>query len=184
MAKKDLSDLLQEEVQRFTPQVGETAIEVTAQEVVEQHSSTTEDSIPTANRRTTPTKAHLEVTIKDLTTTLEKSQKKEVSLREQISDLKADLSTQNALVERLTTELHETKKTALQLAEYNSQLIAEIEVLKKPQEPVKEAVREPVKQISQSLSINPKKSYRSPERLQELPNQANDDFANNTWLYD
>lgn len=180
MAKKNLSDLLQEEAQKFTPQVGDTAIEVTAQAVVEEHFSTTEDSTPAANRRTNPTKADLEVTIKELTTTLEKSQKKEVSLREQISDLKADLSTQNTLVERLTTELHETKKTALQLAESNSQLIAEIEVLKKPQEPVKETA----KQISKSLSINPKKSYRSPERLQELPNQANDDFANNTWLYD
>ncbi|MBD2627123.1 hypothetical protein [Trichormus variabilis] len=189
MAKKNLSDLLQEEAQKFTPQVGDTAIEVTAKKVEEENSSPLEEEpASTSNRRTTPTKADLEITIKELTTTLEKVQKKEVSLKEQISELKTDLSVQKALGERLTTELYETKKTALQLAESNSKLITEINELKKVNEPVKETVketfREPVKETSRSLSINPKKSHRSPERLQEKPNQSNDNFADNTWLYD
>ncbi|TAF07717.1 MAG: hypothetical protein EAZ77_08925 [Nostocales cyanobacterium] len=185
MAKKNLSDLLQEEAQKFTPPVGETAIEVTAEKVVEENSTPlTEDAASTSTKRTTPTKADLEITIKELTATLEKAQKKEVSLQEQISDLKTDLSVQKALTERLTTELYETKKTALQLAESNSQLLAESAEFKKPKEPVKEAVKAIVKEPVKSLSINPKKSHRSPERLQENPTQANDDFANNTWLYD
>ncbi|MEA5550230.1 hypothetical protein VB713_04405 [Anabaena cylindrica UHCC 0172] len=187
MAKKNLSDLLQEEAQKFTPQVGDTAIEVTAQKVEEENSSslveeTTSNS--TSPKRTTPTKADLEVTIKELTATLEKANRKEVSLKEQISDFKTDLSAQKALAERLTTELHETKKTALQLAESNSQLIAEINELKKVKEPAKETFIEPIKETSRSLSINPKKSHRSSERLQEMPNQSNDNFADNTWLYD
>ncbi|AFZ58876.1 hypothetical protein H6G54_17485 [Anabaena cylindrica FACHB-243] len=185
MAKKNLSDLLQEEAQKFTPQVGDTAIEVTAQKVEEDNSSPLEEEpASTSNRRTTPTKADLEITIKELTATLEKVQKKEVSLKEQISDFKTDLSVQKALAERLNTELHETKKTALQLAESNSKLIAEINELKKVKEPVKETFIEPVKETSRSLSINPKKSHRSAERLQEMPNQSNDNFADNTWLYD
>ncbi|MBK1986502.1 hypothetical protein A0J48_002890 [Sphaerospermopsis aphanizomenoides BCCUSP55] len=184
MAKKNLSDLIQEEAQKFTPPVGETAIDVTAQKVVEENSPPVEELTPTANKRATPTKADLEVTIKELTATLEKAQKKEVSLREQISDLKTDLSVQKALSERLTTELYETKKTALQLAESNSKLIEEINEFKKVKEPVKELSKEPIPATSKSLSINPKKSHRSPEKLQEKPNQTNDDFANNTWLYD
>lgn len=179
MNKKNLSDLLQEEAQKFTPQVGDSAIEITAQEVIE------ENSLPLQEELTpTPTKAELEITIKKLTANLEKAQEKEVSLKEQISDLKTDLSVQKAWGERLTTELYETKKTALQLAESNSQLIEEIKGLKKVQEPVKAQVKETFKEPVRSLSINPKKSHRSPERLQELPTQSNDDFADNTWLYD
>ncbi|MBD2691874.1 hypothetical protein [Anabaena catenula] len=189
MAKKNLSDLLQEEAQKFTPQVGDSAIEVTAQEVIEDNSlPVQEESTPTSTKRTIPTKADLEVMIKELTANLEKAQKKEVYLKEQISELKTDLSVQKALGEKLTTELYETKKTALQLAESNSKLITEINELKKVNEPVQEVVketfREPVKETSRSLSINPKKSHRSPERLQEKPNQSNDNFADNTWLYD
>ncbi|WP_071190517.1 hypothetical protein [Trichormus sp. NMC-1] len=193
MAKKNLSDLLQEEAQKFTPQVGDTAIEVTAQKVEEENSSPMEEeAASTSTKRTTPTKADLEATIQALTANLEKAQQKEVSFKEHISDLKTDLSLQKALEERLTTELYETKKTALQLAESNSQLIEEINGLKKVKEPVKEPVketykepiRETYKETSRSLSINPKKSHRSPERLQEKPNQSNDNFADNTWLYD
>lgn len=185
MAKKNLSDLLQEEAQKFTPQVGDSAIEVTAQEVIEDNSlPVQEESTPTSTKRTIPTKADLEVIIKELTANLEKAQKKEVYLKEQISELKTDLSVQKALGEKLTNELYETKKTALQLAESNSKLITEINELKKVNEAVKETFREPVKETSRSLSINPKKSHRSPERLQEKPNQSNDNFADNTWLYD
>ncbi|MBD2571244.1 hypothetical protein [Anabaena lutea] len=189
MAKKNLSDLLQEEAQKFTPQVGDSAIEVTAQEVIEENSlPVQEESTPTSTKRTIPTKADLEVIIKELTANLEKAHNKEVYLKEQISELKTDLSVQKALGEKLTTELYETKKTALQLAESNSQLIEEIQGLKKAKEPVKEtykeSVKETYKETSKSLSINPKKSHRSPERLQEKPNQSNDNFADNTWLYD
>jgi DNA repair exonuclease SbcCD ATPase subunit len=186
--KKNLSDLLQEEAQKFTPQVGDTAIEVTAKTIVEDHSSSDEEeTTSTPSKRTNPTKADLEVTIKELTATLEKAHKNEFALKEEISHLTTDLSAQTSLSERLTTELNETKKAALQLAESNSQLIAEIKELKQATQ-VKEnlpaPIKETVKDTSKSLSINPKKSHRSPARLQELPNQTNDDFANNTWLYD
>ncbi|MEA5575937.1 hypothetical protein [Anabaena sp. UHCC 0451] len=169
MTKKNLSDLLQEEAQKFTPDQGESVIEVTAEKVVETNISSSAE---------TGVQANLEFTIKELQETLKKSRHQVVSLQQEISELQTTLSEQKSLAESLTKELYETKKTALQLAESNSKMIEEINEIKK------ESSNKPVHEISKSLSINPKKSYRLPERLQEKPNQANDDFADKTWLYD
>lgn len=202
--KQSLSDLLQEEAQKFTPPEGETAIEVTAEKVTEEQTSSDEESstqIPdsTSARRTSPTKADLETTVKELTTNLETSQKKEASLGQEVADLQSKLSKQKTFaleqktfLEQLTTELDETKKTALQLAEANSQLIEEINALKQTAEDksklvVKEtSAIKPVKE--QYNPLNYKKSHRSSETLaQNQPqNQPNEypDSSNEMWLLD
>ncbi|MDZ8184792.1 MAG: hypothetical protein RMX96_08075 [Nostoc sp. ChiSLP02] len=200
MAKKQsLSDLLQQEAQKFTSPEDESAIEVVAEEISQEQATADEESSPQTpeptTRRTNPTKADLEVTIKELTNNLEKSHQKEAALEQEIVDLKSKLSQQKILVseqkilaEQLTEELDETKKTALQLAEANSKLIEEINALKQAAETKSQIVPQQtsaIKPAKESYSpLNYRKSHRSSEKLAEQQTQTNDDFANNTWLYD
>ncbi|MEH2401978.1 MAG: hypothetical protein V7K18_13935 [Nostoc sp.] len=183
--KQSLSDLLQEEAQKFTPPEGESAIEVTAEKIAEEQASFDEESSAqtaesTSIKRTSPTKADLEATVKELTSNLEKSHENEASLGEEIADLQSKLSKQKTLasehkllVQHVAKELDETKKTALQLAEANSHLIEEINALKQTAEDNSKLV---VKQTSaikpvkeQYNPYNYKKSHRPSERL--APNQ-------------
>jgi len=203
MAKKQsLSDLLQQEAQKFTSAEDESAIEVSAEEIVQEQTTTDEESSPptpepTTTRRANPTKADLEATVKELTNNLETSHEKQAALEQEIVDLKSKLSQQKILVseqktlaEHLTQELDETKKTALQLAEANSKLIEEINALKQAAE-TKSQVAAAAKQTSAIKPVkenyNPlsyRKSHRSSEKLAEKQTATNDDFAENTWLYD
>ncbi|MEH2037159.1 hypothetical protein [Nostoc sp.] len=209
--KQSLSDLLQEEAQKFTPPEGESAIEVTAEKIVEEQASDDEESLgqplePTSTKRS-PTKADLEATVKELTINLETSHKKEASLGQEIADLQSKLSKQKtfaseqeSLLEHLTKELDETKKTALQLAEANSLLIEEISSFKKEAEQkVEQKAEEKSKLVVKEASaikpvkdhynpLNYKKSHRSSETLaQNQPqNQPNEypDSSNEMWLLD
>ncbi|MCC5631249.1 hypothetical protein LC613_26115 [Nostoc sphaeroides CHAB 2801] len=204
--KQSLSDLLQEEAQKFTPPEGESAIEITAQEIAEELASSDEESsaqTPELNstKRTSPTKADLEATVKELTANLEKSHKNEASIGQEIADLQSKLSKQKtlaseqkSLVEQVTKELEETKKTALQLAEANSKLIEEINALKQTAEDNSKlavAVKETsaIKPVKEHYNpLNYKKSHRSSEKLaQNQPqNQPNEypDSSNEMWLLD
>lgn len=182
--KKRLADLLQKEMQKFTPTEGESVIEIAAEVVAENASP--DASEPTADTTATkypnPPKIELEATVEELRKKLAESQKKEASFQQQISSFKAALFEQESSVERLEKELDETKKTALHLAEANSQLIEEINGLKQVKEPVTALVKEVVKEPYNPLSY--RKSHRSSERLQERPTGSNENFADNTWLYD
>ncbi|MHC0062339.1 hypothetical protein ACWATR_05345 [Nostoc sp. UIC 10890] len=203
--KQSLSDLLQEEAQKFTPPEGESAIEVTAEKVVEEQAASDEESLgqplePASTKRS-PTKADLEATVKELTSNLETSHKKEASLGQEITDLQSKLSKQKtfaseqkSLLEQLTKELDETKKTALQLAEANSQLIEEINALKQTAEDKSKlavAVKETsaIKPVKDHYNpLNYKKSHRSSETLAQAQpqNQPNEypDSSNEMWLLD
>ncbi|MHC5599126.1 MAG: hypothetical protein ACYTXC_24805 [Nostoc sp.] len=204
--KQSLSDLLQEEAQKFTPPEGEPAIEVAAEKVTEEQASSDEEFSsqtpdPGSNKRTSSTKADLETTVKELTTNLEISHKKEASLEQEIADLQSKLSKQKTfaseqklLLEQQTKELDEAKKTALQLAEANSQLIEEIKALKQTAEDKSKlavAVQETsaIKPVKEHYNpLNYKKSHRSSETLaQSQPqNQPNEypDSSNEMWLLD
>ncbi|MEH2242603.1 hypothetical protein [Nostoc sp.] len=195
--KQSLSDLLQEEAQKFTPPEGESAIEVTAEKIAEEEALSDEESSAqtpesTSIKRTSPTKADLEATVKELTINLEKSHKKEASLGQEITDLQSKLSKQKTfaseqqtLIQQLTKELDETKKTALQLAQANSQMIEEFNALKQTAEDnsklvVKEtSAIKPVKE--QYNPYNYKKSHRPSERLaQNQPDEYADSVVKET----
>ncbi|OYD92787.1 hypothetical protein CDG77_14145 [Nostoc sp. 'Peltigera membranacea cyanobiont' 213] len=204
--KQSLSDLLQEEAQKFTPPEGESAIEVTAEAIAEEEASSDEESSaqtldPTSTKRTSPTKADLEATVKELTINLEKSHKKEAFLGQEIADLQSKLSKQQTLAseqkllaQQVTKELDETKKTALQLAEANSLLIEEINALKQTAEDKSKlavAVKETsaIKPVKDHYNpLNYKKSHRSSETLAQAQpqNQPNEypDSSNEMWLLD
>jgi regulator of replication initiation timing len=169
MAKKNISDLTQEESKKFIPLQGEPIIEIIAEAVLETQIQTSETPITAINNQ-----SKLEAIIKELQKTVDTLKQKESTLIQEISALKMVISEKKALAERLTEELYETKQTALQLADSNSQLLEEIKIFKQPSQ-----------QASQiSKSIQYKKSHRSIERLQEKPNQDSEDFSKNTWLYD
>ncbi|MFO5438233.1 MAG: hypothetical protein ACLBM4_06040 [Dolichospermum sp.] len=169
MAKKNISNLTQEESKKFIPLQGEPIIEIIAEPVLEPQIQTPETPITTIK-----TQSELEAIIKELQKTVDILKQKESTLIEKISALQMVISEKKELTERLTEELYETKQTALQLEDSNSQLLEEIKVFKQPSQ-----------QTSQiSKSIQYKKSHRSIERLQEKPNQDSEDFSKNTWLYD
>jgi predicted RNase H-like nuclease (RuvC/YqgF family) len=169
MAKKNISDLTQEESKKFIPLQGEPIIEIIAEAVLETQIQTPETPIPAIKNQ-----SELEAIIKELQKTVDTLKQKESTLMQKISALQMVISEQKALAERLTEELYETKQTALQLADSNSQLLEEIKIFKQPSQQTS--------QISKSSQY--KKSHRSIERLQEKPNQDSEDFSKNTWLYD
>jgi chromosome segregation ATPase len=171
MPKKNLTNLIQQEAQKFTPPTGEPVIEVTAQAVLETQTTITDTPH-------SPNNKELEAKIEELQQIVATSKQKEANLKNKIKDLQITVTEKEALVERLMLELQETKQTALQLADSNSQLLAEIKVFKQPHP-------QPNEQATQiSKSIQYKKSHRSIERLQEKPTQDSEDFSKNTWLYD
>ncbi|BAY15672.1 hypothetical protein NIES2109_30170 [Nostoc sp. HK-01] len=180
--KQNLSDLIQAEAQKLTPNsaVDEGAIEVPAVQVTEEQTAAADVEIAesTTAKRNTSTKADLEATIKDLQTTLEKNQATEKALQKQIKELQSALSEQKLSIEHLTQELDETKKTALQLAEANSKLIEENKALQQPKASIVPQKKEYYNPVDY------RKSHRSPDILPDMPAETKDDFAANTWLYD
>jgi hypothetical protein len=204
--KQNLSDLIQEEAQKFTPSADEAAIEVTAQEVAEETPVVPEESQQPSEangaKRGVPTKADLEVTIKELQASLKKSEQQEKSLQQKVEELQSAVSEQKSSVKKLTKELEETKKTALQLAEANSQLIEEhkalvlaqekeqLEKLEQEKQKQEKLQQEQLKLQQQKQSYKPvpyRKSTRLPDNRPTQPLQpieTKDDFASNTWLYD
>ncbi|QDL11566.1 hypothetical protein DP113_30140 [Brasilonema octagenarum UFV-E1] len=121
MTKKRLSDLLQEEAQKLSPSEGETTIDVDA--VADDNSSTSSDSDTeneeetqqaaetTTSKRTTPTKAELEATVKELKEALEKAQKKETSLVKQLKNtLEKTQQNQASVVNELKETMEKTQK--------------------------------------------------------------------------
>jgi chromosome segregation ATPase len=177
MSKKNLSNLIQEEAQKFTPLQGESVIEIDAEAVLETQT-------PIGNTPTSPSDNQLELQArtKELQQMVVTLQEKKSTLIKQISDLQITVSEKEVLVERLTKELHETKQTALHLADSNSDLLAEIKTFKEHKQQPSTQLSTQASQISKSIQY--KKSHRSIERLQEKPSQDNDDFSKNTWLYD
>jgi chromosome segregation ATPase len=194
MVKKRLSDLLQEEAQKSSPLASDPAIEVkatsvssTSEEETEKNvnldnkevdSSLQEESMPdveqTNSRRTQPTKAELEATIKELKETLEQARENETSLGQQIVDLQSALSEQIELTERLKKELYEAKQAAIHLAEANTKLTEEIKAL-----------------TSEKPNPNPnpkpviaKKSYRTVANIPVRPSDEQIQTPNQMWLLD
>lgn len=127
MTKKRLSDLLQQEAQKFSPPEGETTIDVVA--VSDENFSTSSDNDTgedgsaqvqeeaqqtaetTTSRRTTPTKAELEATVKELKEALEKAQQKEASLVNELKEtLEKAQQKEASLVNDLKESVEKTQK--------------------------------------------------------------------------
>ena len=190
MVQKNPAELVHKEGEKLTPMENQPVIEVKAEKVTEETSVKTEElpqTKPELTPMTIPSKNDLEIAVQKLKQTLEEYQNKEKILHQQIVDLQSALYEKQVLTEKLTKELHEAKQTALQLAEANSQLIAESNStvqVKHKNSPT------PAKQEKSAIQVKEKynpakyiKSRRIPEHLIERK-KPDDNFAENTWLYD
>lgn len=192
MVKKHLSDLREEETQKLIPLENQSVIEVKSEKVTEENTLTT-DKLPTLSHKQTPLKEamstnnNLETTIQELTQNLEESQDKGKSLQKQIVDLQSILYEKQVLIERLTKELHEAKQDALHLAESNSKLIEESKApttVKNNQPAIPEEKSKSAIQVKEKYNpVGYRKSHQVPEYLLERQKE-DDNFADNTWLYD
>ncbi|HYW18428.1 MAG TPA: hypothetical protein VE956_03780 [Nodularia sp. (in: cyanobacteria)] len=192
MVKKHLSDLLQEEAQKLIPLENQSVIDVKAEKVTEENSLTT-DKLPTLTPKATrlkdtmSTNNSLETTIEELKQSLEQSQDKEKALQKQIVDLQSILYEKQVLTERLTKELHEAKQDALHLAEANSKLIEESHSaipVKENKPAIPEKSNDSAIQVKEKYNpVGYRKSHQVPEYLLERQKEE-DNFADNTWLYD
>lgn len=192
MVNKHLSDLLQDETQKLIPLENQSVIEVKAEKVTEDNALTTE-KLPTLTSKPTPAKDtmstnnNLEITIQELKQSLEESQDKAKAFQKQIVDLQSILYEKQVLTERLTKELHEAKQDALHLAEANSKLIEESKApipAKENKPAIPEKSNNSAIQVKEKYNpVGYKKSHQVPEYLLERQKE-DDNFADNTWLYD
>jgi chromosome segregation ATPase len=210
MARKRLADLVQEEANKDTTDTTKASvIDVTATPVEESEQESVNEENNTEG--THLSKADLEVTIQELNELIAQVHQSEANLQNQVEQLQSALSEQKELSERSEKalaeqkakadrsekELKEAKKAALQLAEANSQLSAEIEELKQtvaileqqkqPQQP--EQQRPQVKEKPPAITKAPisyRKSYGTLERLQVQPSveQTHSSDTSPMWLLD
>lgn len=192
MIKKHRAELVQEEGEKLTPMENQSVIEVKAEKLTEETIVTTEELRQPKPKQTPEqdnitSKNDLEITIQQLKQTLEEYHNKEKILHQQIVDLQSALYEKQVLTEKLTKELHEAKQTALQLAEANSKLIAESNStvqVKQKNSPTPAKEEKSAIQVKEKYSpVNYRKSRRIPEHLIERK-KPDDNFAENTWLYD
>lgn len=139
MVRKNLSDLLKEEAQKSgEPQ----EITVEAKLVVEEPTSE-EASDTTNHRRSSPTKAELETTVKELQAALEAAQTENQDLRSQLQDQKTLVEK----AEKLQAELDQAKETILKLTETNSKSSSKTNS-KSNSKPASSALARPVQSYS------------------------------------
>lgn len=118
MARKRLSDLLQEETQKVTQIEDAAAIDIKATPVDDsaveekEKGSDAKTTKKTSLPKTSLTKADLEATVKELKATLEQVHQNEATFEHKISDLQSALSQQEGLASELKKELNEARKIA------------------------------------------------------------------------
>lgn len=129
MSRKELSDLVREELQKPAEPDGSDSGNAGAADHAETH----------ASRSKRLTKADLEVMIQELQAGLQAAETKEASLQQQIGELRQALEQQEQpsksaddaeVVPKLKAELETAKQDALLLAEANEKLNQEIKALK------------------------------------------------------
>ena len=210
-AKKSLTDLLREEVEKSPTLASEKGEETTDDEVIEQNAEEVEKlSMNTpakpSTRSNSPTKAELEETITELKAALEEAKHKEETftelkddlekaysqegaLKQQISDLQAELQHQKKSMNKLEkelekfeavkTELAQAKKAAFQLAEANEKLMREVESFSKQQN---NDLKEQENKITHQPAATSSPTYHPPERPIQKESEKPADFAKSSWL--
>ena len=151
MARRRLTDLLREEVQKpeessvepvETTQKTETAGAAKAETAKVDTAKAETAKVDAVTKAAAIAAAAAAKSIAVLQTTLEQTQQREGDLKNQVTDLQAKLDEQQKLVkslqsdlkrsDKLQKDLEEARKDALQLADANTKLAQEIETLKKP----------------------------------------------------
>ncbi|BAZ42166.1 hypothetical protein NIES4101_81340 [Calothrix sp. NIES-4101] len=193
MAKRQLTDLIQDEAKKIPTPAQDSVIDVTATAVKPseqkedkeakisdikaktetENTENIEEEEKNNSKRTHPTKADLEVTVNDLNELLTEARDRQTNLQQEIDNLQSTLSEQQAKSNALAKELQEAKTAAIHLADANSQLNAEINTLKQEkaefeQEKAQIALVQQTKQKPAQETYKPvlhhKKSYHAFDR--------------------
>jgi DNA repair exonuclease SbcCD ATPase subunit len=149
MARKRLSDLLREEVQKGDAVPVVEAAQVPAKPASKRQKAATPSRKPTSNGTKATVAEPVEAEILEVETpselsnakaALERSQQREAALKQENSALQQELDRKEAQIHSLQadlekaqsfrTELDKAKQDALHLAEENSRLVAELQSLK------------------------------------------------------
>lgn len=123
MVRKRLGDLVRQEAQESSSEDeadNPIALEVEATVVPEASEELDDSSVASGAKRSNPTKADLETTVKELKSALQAAESDNNSWLEENSALQTDLQKQKTLVDKLQVELEEAKQTILKLTESNS----------------------------------------------------------------
>lgn len=122
MVRKRLGDLVRQEAQDRSEDEADnaTALEVEATVVPEASEEADDESVASGAKRSNPTKADLETTVKELKAALQAAESDNNSWQEKNSALQSELQQHKALVDKLQIELEEAKQTILKLTESNS----------------------------------------------------------------
>lgn len=187
MARKRLSDLLREEVKKTTDGESETpdASEVENNPNNDSAASKTKGFSKSSKAKasseaataesTTSLQADADAKVAELQAALEQSQKREETLQQEISHLKADLKAQTTAAKDLQTNLKEieaenqqleaeltkVKQTALQLADSNAELKQQLEQQRVEQQPKKNLPAQATKSSSAPLAPTTNKPANS-----------------------
>ncbi len=105
---------------------------------------------------------NLQDTVEELKQELAEVRKNEKALQVQIEELHITVADKEAAIERLTNELYAAKKDALQLAEANTKLTAEVNTAQKVDQ-MQPAAKQPASRQPAS---------RQPAQKQRVPNQS------------
>lgn len=162
MAKKDLGDLLREEVQKNSS--ADTNIgEQMSQE--DNSLAETEAADDTNNHRAKRalTKADLEALVNDLRAALEESQKYSNSLEQKVADLQSDLQTQKASVQKLKAELKEAEQNSSEIKTLRSE-VGKIDKIKAELEDAKNFIL----QLSETNTKSSKKPATPSKQSQQI----------------
>lgn len=202
MAKKRLTDLLREEVEKSPDLESATVGKTSDDQPIDQNTETvhqlpmsTPPKSSTSTRHSTPTKAELETTVTelqaaleeaqqkeaafaDLKNALEESHKKESELQHQITELQSDLYNQNKSLQKLQKELEkitEIKAELEQAKKAASQLAKANEKLNSEIE----ALKKENEDVKVPLIKQPE---HRPGRPIQKGSENPGDFAKNSWL--
>lgn len=169
MAKKDLGDLLREEVQK------NSSADTNLGEQMSQEDNSlaeTEAADDTNNHRAKRalTKADLEALVNDLRAALEESQKYSNSLEQKVADLQSDLQTQKASVQKLKAELKEAEQNSSEITTLRSE-VGKIDKIKAELEDAKNFIL----QLSETNTKSSKKPATPSKQSQQIvPSKSNE----------
>lgn len=161
MAKKDLGDLLREEVQKNSADTNSG--EQMSQE--DNSLSETEAADDTNNHRAKRalTKADLEALVNDLRAALEENQKYSNSLEQKVADLQSDLQTQKSSVQKLKAELKEAEQNSAEIKNLRSE-VNKIDKIKSELEDAKKLIL----QLSETNTKSSKKPATPSKQSQQI----------------
>lgn len=200
MAKKNLTDLLREEVEKSPDLQNETVQETTDDENLEQDAEAVEKSPMNTPAKqnashSTHTNAELEATVTelrvaleeakhkeatfaDLKDALEESHRKEGALQQQITDLKSDLQHQKKSVHRLEKEVEKIDQLKTELEQAKKAALQLAEANEKLNQEIQTLRKE-----DKSLTVQRSSEvYHNPGRPIQKETEKPADFASKSWL--